>query len=170
MALRKKDHALQHLVCICCSNLFRCTSAWVFCVRVCSNLCMFRWCVDMSWVRQSCGVFAGFVVLSLLLATVFPSRPTENPEHVNRGFASARVRSVTTDRESEARYDVCCMLYVVGCASWAELMPSWGYMLSTLGLLGSTLGPSLVMSGPYWGHYGRSWGYLGPPWSLRFRV
>lgn len=37
---------------------------------------------------------------------IFPSRPTENPEHVNRGFASARVRSVTTDRESEARSDL----------------------------------------------------------------
>ena len=41
-------------------------------------------------------------------------------------------------------YVICYMLYVVGSASWAELMPSWGYMLSTLGLLGSTLGLSTV--------------------------
>ena len=53
------------------------------------------------------------------------------------------------------------MLYAVGCAPWAKLMPSWGYLGRILWPLGSPLGLSWAMSGPSWGHFGRSWGLLG---------
>ena len=68
--------------------------------------------------------------------------------------------------------NVCCMLYAVGCASWATLMPSWGYVVKLLGLLGCTLGQSWAMSGPYWGSVGGlgcTWVHLGA-YGLGFRV